>query len=399
MTPPTSRPSMAVFCDSPDENWRAMDLVAEMFVHELANGLRDRVDVVPFTIDLPHVMRKLAPTRASGAFNFDRAAGRFLVYPAQAVRQRGRFDFYHVVDHTYAQLVHVLPPERTGVFCHDLDAFRSLLRVGTEPRPLWFRSMQRVALHGMQRAAIVFYSTAVVREQIEREGFVKPERLVQAPYGISAEFDAVPRDDDGAAEVLAPLGGRPYLLHVGSAVPRKRLDVLFETYARLRAKHPELRLVQNGAALSEAQRAHVERLGIEVLQPSKRRIDRRVLAGLYRRAKAVLVTSDAEGFGIPVIEGLACGAVVFASDIPVLREVGGGDAAIHCRVGDADDWAARIGRFLAGEPPPSRDARLARAAKYTWPNHARIILGAYEALARGELRAGPARAGDWNAPC
>jgi glycosyltransferase involved in cell wall biosynthesis len=349
-------------------------------------------------------MRRFAPAlRPPVAFNFDRAAGRFLVYPARALRQRGRFDFYHVVDHTYAQLVHVLPPERTGVFCHDLDAFRCLLRFGGEKRPQWFRSMQRVALLGMQRAAIVFYSTDVVRSQIEREGFVHPERLVQAPYGISPEFDAVPRADDGAAQVLEPLEGRPYLLHVGSAVPRKRLDVLFETFARLRAKHPELRLVQNGAALSDAQRAHVARLGIEgaLMQPSKRRIERSVLAGLYRRAKAVLVTSDAEGFGIPVIEGLACGAPVFASDIPVLREVSGG-AAVHCRVGDPDDWAARIDRFLCGEPSPPLEARLARAALYTWQRHAEIILDAYERLGRSDRARSHSAAetrSEWNATC
>jgi glycosyltransferase involved in cell wall biosynthesis len=163
--------------------------------------------------------------------------------------------------------------------------------------------------------------------------------------------------------------------------------VLFETFARLHAKHPELRLVQNGAALDDAQRAHVERLGIRdaFLQPSALRIGRSVLAGLYRRAKAVLVTSDAEGFGIPVIEGLACGAVVFASDIPVLIEVSGG-AAVHCRVGDPDAWAATIDPFLVGRSaPPPRDVRLARAAMYTWSNHAKIILAAYEALARGDL--------------
>ena len=185
--------------------------------------------------------------------------------------------------------------------------------------------------------------------------------------------------------MLAPLEGRPFLLHVGSAVPRKRLDVLFETFARLRAKHPELRLVQNGASLTTEQRAHVERLGIggAFLQPSRTRIPRTTLAELYRRATAVLVTSDAEGFGIPAIESLACGAVLFASDIPVLEEVCGG-AAIHCKVGDPDDWAARIDRFLSGAgAAPPREARLAQAAKYTWTNYARAILDAYEALGRG----------------
>jgi glycosyltransferase involved in cell wall biosynthesis len=381
---PASRPSIAVFCDSPDENWRAMDLAGEMLVREWSTSLGDRVEPVPFSIDLPKIARnvpRLAARRT--AFNFDRVAGRFLVYPAYAAIQRPRFDFFHVVDHTYAQLVHVLPKARTGVFCHDLDAFRSLIDRGRDPRPSWYRAMQGVSLHGLRSAAIVFFSTKVVRAEIEAAGLVPPSRLVQAPYGISPEFDANRRDDD--REPLEPLGGRPYLLHVGSAVPRKRLDVLFDVYARLRVNHPDLRLVQNGAAFTSDQRAQIDALGIadSLYQPSRQRIDRRALAGLYRGATAVLVTSDAEGFGIPLVEALACGAPVFASDIPVLREVGG-DAVTYCRAGDPSAWVPVLDRFLRGEaPPPPRDARLAQAAIYTWTNHARIVLDAYRALDGG----------------
>jgi glycosyltransferase involved in cell wall biosynthesis len=382
--PSASRPSVAVFLDSPDENFRAMNLVGEMLVRQWKSNFRAEVAPVAFSMDLPHWGRRLRPATGQSAFNFDRAMGRFVVYPIYAAQQRARFDFYHVVDHTYAQLVHVLDPHRTGVFCHDLDAFRAILPGTSRPRAAWFRAMQRVTLIGMRSAAVVFYSTAAVRDEIERTGLIPASRLVQAPYGISPEFDANPcDDDDGAAALLAPLEGRPFLLHVGSAAARKRLDLLFEVFARLRTLHPELRLVQHGAALTEEHAAHLERCGIKgaFLQPAAgSRLDRRVLAGLYRRAKAVLVTSSAEGFGLPVIEALACGAPVFASDIPVLREVAE-DAAIYCPMGDADAWTATLDRFLRGEaPPPARDVRLARASKYTWANHARTILDAYRSL-------------------
>jgi glycosyltransferase involved in cell wall biosynthesis len=94
----------------------------------------------------------------------------------------------------------------------------------------------------------------------------------------------------------------------------------------------------------------------------------------------VLVPSEAEGFGLPVIEALACGAVVLASDLPVLREVGG-EAIVYCPVGDAPAWVARAQRLLEhATEGPARAARLARAGEFTWASHARTIFAAYRRL-------------------
>jgi glycosyltransferase involved in cell wall biosynthesis len=292
---------------------------------------------------------------------------------------------YHIVDHSYAQLVHVLPGARTGVYCHDLDAFRAHLEPRTTHNSL-LRPLAWTLLKGVQSAAVVFHSTHAVGDALERHGIVPREKLVHAPYGVSADFAWRPDPADGADEILASLGGRPFILHVGSSVPRKRLDVLFETFARLRVLHPGLRLVQQGAKLSKAQAEHVARLGIgeAVLQPPK--VSRKILAGLYRRAAAVLVTSSAEGFGFPVIEALACGAPVVASDIPALREVGGA-AAVYAPVGDAQAFASITTSILAGHlRVPTVEQRSARAAGFSWEQHARTILDAYRGLAQGAER-------------
>jgi glycosyltransferase involved in cell wall biosynthesis len=282
-----------------------------------------------------------------------------------------------VVDHSYAQLVHALPARRTGVYCHDVDAFRSVLEPHRDPRPAWFRLMARTTLRGLERAAVVFHATQVVRSELLAHGVVDPSRLVWAPFGVSPEYRPEPSPGDTSASILKPLGGRPYLLHVGSSIPRKRLEVLFEVFAALRARHPELRLVQQGGALTPAQREQVTRLelGDALLQPPK--LDRATLAGLYRGARAVLVPSEAEGFGLPVIEALACGAPVVASDLPVLREVGD-TACLYCPVGDVAAWVDMLDALLSGrQPPPAREARLERARRFTWQAHARTVLEAY----------------------
>lgn len=370
---------LALLMDPREEGWPSMDLVGEALLEGLA-AHPSEVHVTAVQPDMPAVLRRLPRAGArNAAFNADRLLTRFGLYPGRALLARGRYDAFHVVDHTYAQLVHALPASRTGVYCHDLDAFRSVLEPQREPRPAWFRAMARAQLAGLERAAIVFHSTQAVRTELLAHGVVPESRLVWAPYGVSPEYrpEPTPGTPDASEAVLTPLGGRPYLLHVGSAIPRKRLDVLFTVFAALRARSPELRLVQQGGALNDSQRAQVEALGIgdALLQPPRQ--ERATLAGLYRRATAVLVTSEAEGFGLPVIEALACGAPVVASDLPVLREVGA-EACTYCPVGDVPAWVESVAALLAGhDAQPSREARLTRASHFTWAAHARTVLDAY----------------------
>jgi glycosyltransferase involved in cell wall biosynthesis len=126
--------------------------------------------------------------------------------------------------------------------------------------------------------------------------------------------------------------------------------------------------------------AQITRLGLASSVQQLRGISRSQLAGLYQQAAVVLQPSEAEGFGLPVVEALACGAIVVASDIPVLREVGGA-AAVYCPVGDVSAWADTVSRLLDHPTSaPDRAARLAWASRFSWAEQARTIASAYRRL-------------------
>ncbi len=95
----------------------------------------------------------------------------------------------------------------------------------------------------------------------------------------------------------------------------------------------------------------------------------------------MLLPSEAEGFGLPVVEALACGAPVIASDLPTLREVGG-PAVVDAPVGDVPAWVERV-RASLRDPSmlPARPERLARASRYSWAAQAKTIADAYLRLA------------------
>lgn len=369
-----SVPRLAVVCDFLEEGWPSMDLATDMLLEQLVLA-----GVVEATRVRPSMKPRFSRVSGRGAIrNADRFLNRFVDYPIHLRAQRSRFDVFHIGDHSYAQLVRVLPGQRTGVFCHDLDTFACILDPASDPRPRWFRIMARHILRGLEKAAVIFHSTAAVRRSIEQHGLVDPARLVLAPFGIAGEY--VPYADSEPSRAVVP-GDAPFLFHVGSCIPRKRIDVLLSVFAELRAREPSLRLVQVGGEWSLEQRLQIAHLDLRSAITQVRGIERREIAGLYRRAALVLQPSEREGFGIPVIEALACGAVVVASAIPSLEEVGD-DAVVFCPVGDVPRWVETVSRLLSNPgAAPSRDVRLARARRYSWREHARIVGDAYLRLA------------------
>jgi glycosyltransferase involved in cell wall biosynthesis len=378
-----SRIRVAVFCDYLEEGWPSMDLVGSMIVEHL-NRLHGE------TIEARAIVPPFRGRMGGSKFgrNADRMINRHVDYPRLARRlgKLGEFDLFHVVDHSYAHLVEVLPKGRAVVTCHDLDAFRCLLEPAKEPRPAWFRALAARTLRGVRGAAFVAAdSEATLRGLVDR-GIVPGSKVRVVHLGTHPECspEADPEADLEATRLLGPLGA-PELLHVGSNIPRKRVDVLLDVFAKVRESIPGARLVKVGGALPPDLASRAERLGITAsiatlppFSPTSTR-DRSTLAAVYRRASLVLQPSDAEGFGLPVAEALACGAPILASDIPVLREVAG-EAAEYRPVGDVDAWVDGVLRML-DEGVETRQARraagLERARRYGWDSHVEALMAIY----------------------
>jgi glycosyltransferase involved in cell wall biosynthesis len=383
---------VALLCDYPEEQWPSMDLVGEMIGAHLASEHAEEFAVESFCPPFRHRFARLFASKQTR--NADRLVNRMWDYP-RALKKFARenpFDLYHIVDHTYSQLAHVLPPDRVVVTCHDLDAFRCVLTPALEPRPAWFRASIRRVLAGLQKTAAVVCDSAATRDALMAHDLVAKDCLHVIHLGVHPECYS-PTTPEAAAEIarlLGPMGG-PELLHVGSNIPRKRVDVLLRVFAAVRAVEPGARLLKVGGALEGNLEQLARSLGIldaivtlPYFSPKSAR-DRATLAAVYRRASLVLQPSEAEGFGLPVAEALACGVPLLASDLPVLREVAG-DAALYRPVGDVDAWT-RCALDLLEErraDSPSMHARralgLERARLYSWSNHVERLAAVYRGV-------------------
>jgi glycosyltransferase involved in cell wall biosynthesis len=383
---------VAVIADYAEERWPSMDLVADMLTMHLRS---EHAGIVEATLIRPRM-----PLRASrllnGARTLDRVSARFLDYPRALRRIAGGFDVYHVVDHSYANLVHVLPRARTLVTCHDVDAFRSVLQPAEERRSLPYRILAGRILAGLRAAGHVACDSEATRSALTELAKFPADRLSVIANGSDTggypERD--PAADFEAARMLGPRRGIE-LLHVGSTIPRKRIDVLLEVFAAVRRQRAEVRLIRVGGPFTAEQRVRARELDVSDAIHVLPFVDRATLAAVYRRSALALLPSDREGFGLPVVEALACATPMVASDIPVLREIGS-NAVTYCAVGSVDEWARSVLELLnERERHPAawearRTAGLLRAAEFSWSRYTTAVVERYKALAGIAPEAQPA---------
>lgn len=220
----------------------------------------------------------------------------------------------------------------------------------------WTRAYVPRAVPRMLRAAarVVAVSEFTRRELVELVG-LPPERIAVVPNAVEAEFRAAGDAADGE-----------YVLAVGTLEPRKNLARLAEA---ARAAGRELRVV------GERGWGDVRLEGVTWLG----RVGDAELARLYRGALCLAYPSLYEGFGIPVLEAMACGTPVVTSRGGGTEEVAGG-AAVLVDPLDAASIAAGIEEAIARRDA-LREAGLARAAQFSWDDAARRTVELYREVA------------------
>ncbi|MFI5494837.1 glycosyltransferase family 4 protein [Actinoplanes sp. NPDC051859] len=199
---------------------------------------------------------------------------------------------------------------------------------------------------------------------------------------IGAGVDQQLRADPAAADRLArEYGLEPgYVLHVGAQRPHKNAAILVEAIARV----PGARLVLVGSAderFGDEVGPAIERYAVADRVTRLPFVPEELLGSLYAGARLLAYPSLVEGFGLPVLEAMVARTPVLASDVPVLREVGG-TAAQYVPPGCAEAWAAGITRLLADDDLHRGlvAAGAAHASHFTWGAAAARLVSACQTL-------------------
>ncbi|OLE75255.1 MAG: glycosyl transferase group 1, partial [Bacteroidetes bacterium 13_1_20CM_4_60_6] len=275
---------------------------------------------------------------------------KFILFPRKLrARIAERPALVHICDHSNAMYAADTANTPTVVTCHDLIAVRQAL--GEElhcPVSFTGRLLQRWILRSLRHAdAVVCVSTATL-EDAERlvAGNGASPKLEAINNGLNYPYRKLPKSE--ALARLENIGGlpAPFVLHVGSNLPRKNRDGVIRIFARTKDNWNG-RVIFAGDALTAEQSLLAQRLGIRDRIIQIENATNEQLEALYSLATALLYPSLSEGFGWPIIEAQACGCPVICTNRPPMSDTAGDAALLH----EATDEAGFAGDLLRLNEP------------------------------------------------
>jgi len=349
----------------------------ETYVQGLLSGLVARSDVEPLALvdpgtDLPTWLgARYAPLTNNHSV-------RRLLGDLRRAGARWRADLLHVQ--------YVRPP------WSDVPVVTTIHDISFEHFPDLFTRRTRLRMRATipwsaRHSAVVLTGSEHARADILARYELPPQRVAVTPYAADSRFR---RLAPGAADERLAGVGLPtqYLLCVGNLQPRKNLPRLLEAYASLSTDiRPPLVVVGQPAWLYHDVYAAVRDHGLTDEVQFTGFVTTDELVALYNRAHAFAYPSLYEGFGLPVLEALACGVPTLASDRSSLPEVAG-EAALLVDPESVDAIAAGLERLICDEDLrrllSERGPR--QAARFSWAGCAQATVRAYQAALQPAVR-------------
>ena len=235
----------------------------------------------------------------------------------------------------------------------------------------------------MERATHVLADSEATKADLMAVWQVPEEKVTALYSGVSDRFQPVEEKKE-LAEVrrVYGLGERPYILAVGTVQPRKNYQMLIRAFQPVAERFPHLLVIAGGKGwMEEKMTAEVERQGLLERVRFTGFVADAHLPALYSGASLLAFPSLYEGFGLPILEAMACGVPAVIADTSSLPEVGG-DAAVQLSATDEEAWSETMLALLENDQQREQivEAGFVQVGRFSWRKAAQELLQVYEAL-------------------
>jgi glycosyltransferase involved in cell wall biosynthesis len=276
-------------------------------------------------------------------------------------------------------------PPRSGakrfvITVHDLTFLHYPQFITRESRRFYNNQIKTAV---QQADKILSDSNSTKQDMVNMLG-VPAEKITVHRLGVDERFSPLERDyiQPLLDELELPFG---YILHVGTWEPRKNLIGLLKAYRALRSQLkdcPPIVLVGKKGWLFDQLKAEIDELGLDKHIIWHEKITDEQLPFVYNGASVCITASFYEGFGLPALEGMACGVIPIVSNRSSLPEVVG-DVGLLVIPEDTDNIAQALYHALTDSAwrTEHRQRALARAQTFTWQACAEVVLNTYQSLA------------------
>lgn len=292
--------------------------------------------------------------------------------------RRLRPDVLHSPHYTMPLLVKV----PVVVTLHDATFFTTP-ELHLRSKALFFRTAIRIA---SRRAARLVVPSRATRDEVVRLVGATTDQFVVAYHGVDRErFHPTSTEDQARVRATLDIGSRAYIGFLGTLEPRKNVPALIRGWVAAVSERPDppALVLAGGRGWDQAIDEAVESVPAHLTVRRTGFLPLEDLPAYLAGAQIVAYPSLGEGFGLPVLEAMACHAPVLTTRELSLPEVGG-DAVAYCGT-DEVSIAEELSALLDDPDRRQRlaDAAVVRAAGFTWASAAQVHVGAYTEAVRG----------------
>lgn len=308
---------------------------------------------------------------------------RYWRYPLALKKQK--VDIFHVIDHSDGHLVYQLKTTTKPVIvtCHDLINLIHPENLYEQARiPVVSMAVWKYALQGLPKADHIIAVSSNTAKDVVQNLNIATEQITLVPDAVEPLFQLLPQAEVEAFRQQYNISPQTIcLLHVGSNHPRKNVFTILKVLEALKKQGLPIHLWKTGADFTAEQKTFIQTSKLENCATYLGKPDKCTLVKIYNAADILLSPSLYEGFGMTVLEAMACGTPVITSNVTSLPEVTG-DAAALVHPTDIQAMVETVCRLqndsVYRQELSSRG--LARARLFTWEATAEQIATTYEKI-------------------